>query len=106
MTNIFSLSSINHNPKRPHFVNNFMLNGKAKQKVVWYEIKNAIDPLTNEKYGHCKYKIYYINNKYHSSCLINMKEGLIGDMKTGERFYKLLVNYLDEQKFKTIFNLS
>ena len=53
-----------------------MLNGKAKQKVVWYEIKNAIDPLTNEKYGHCKYKIYYINNKYHSSCLINMKDGL------------------------------
>jgi len=105
MTNIFSLLPINRNNKKPHFINNGTLNWQ-KQKIVWYEIKNAIDPITNQNYGDCYYKIFYINNNYYCSCLIDKNDCLIADPKTADRFYKLLVNFLDDQKFNSIFNLA
>lgn len=101
MTNIFSLLSINDNPKRQPFFSK-----KAKQKVVWYEVTNAVDPLTNQSYGNCKYKILYVNNKPWVSTLVTMDNRLIGNDETGKRFYKELINYLDTIKFNKMLNLS
>jgi hypothetical protein len=101
MKNIFSLISVNNSPKRRPFIPK-----KAKQKEVWYNIKNAIDPLTGDSYGDIKYKVVYINNKYEASNLITLTDRLIGDKEIAKRFYSELINFLDDQKFNSLFSLT
>jgi hypothetical protein len=101
MKNIFSLISVNNYPKRRPFIPK-----KAKQKEVWYNIKNAIDPLTGDSYGDIKYKVVYINNKYEAANLISLTDSLIGDKEIAKRFYSELINFLDDQKFNSLFSLT
>ena len=101
MKNIFSLIFVNDLPKKRPF-----LPRKARQKEVWYNIKNAIDPLTGESYGDCKYKIVYVNNRYKASNLISSTDTLISSEEIANRFYAELTNFLDDQKFNSIFDLT
>jgi hypothetical protein len=101
MKNIFSLIFVNNSPKRRPFIPK-----KAKLKEVWYNIKNAIDPLSGDSYGDIKYKVVYINNKYETSNLITLTDSLIGDKEIAKRFYAELINFLDDQKFNSLFSLT
>jgi hypothetical protein len=101
MKNIFSLIFVNDAPSKRPFVPR-----KARQKEVWYHIKNAIDPLTGESYGDIKYKVVYINNRYKASNLISSTDSLISSEEIAKRFYAELINFLDDQKFNSIFDLT
>ena len=97
----FCLLSVRENAKKYPF-----LPKRAKQKIFLYFIKNAIDPLTGENYGDCKYKVNYINNNYVWSNLTDMNDTLIKRDDIGKRFYAELINYLDDLKFQSMFNLA
>ena len=97
----FELLSVNENTKKYPF-----LKKNTRQKIAWYLIRDAIDPLTGQKYGDCKYKIIYFNDAYHWSVLVSMENALIAGGEVGKRFYGGLLSYLDDLKFKTMLSLS